>query len=155
MEYLKKGVMGFVFGIGFSLAVVLVLLLSNRVLERNLDTAEIIEPTKEDIVVMPQMKNWASEFSIEDRGMTFSSFGPEFMATLTNHSEKKATWVFVKTDLFNEAGDFIYQCEGSENQIAPGASRNIKVRCNLSGHPSAREIADAISSHKTFVADVH
>jgi hypothetical protein len=155
VEYLKKGMMGFVFGIGFSLAVVLVLFIANRVLERNLETAEIAEPSQENVVVMPQKKNWASEFSIEDKGMTFSSFGPEFMATLTNNSEKNATWVFVKTDLFNEAGDFIYQCESSENQLAPGTSRNIKIRCNLSGHPSAREIGDAISSHKTFVGDVH
>ena len=156
MKYLIKIFVGFLYGLGFSGALTLVLWVSNNYETENIKNETQSSDTSSEWEIKAQAaQKWKADFDVKDKGMVLSNLGPEFLVVVSNNSLKSAIWVFMRTDFFDDKGEFIYQCEESYEAIPAGEAANIKIRCNMSGNPTARSIVDSLDSYKTYVHEVH
>ena len=148
LNYVRKAIIGFAYGLGFAIAFILLNLIVAKIGAWRGQAINYAELEKRGAI---EQSIWFSEFVVEDQGMIMNDRGPEIMVTIANNSDKNAKWLFVKTDLYNKAGKFIYQCDGQLRQLAPYSKKNLKIQCDLRYSEETRKLRESIYTQDSFI----
>ena len=151
MEYLKKIIVGFLYGAGASLGFLLVAQLYPQGTFSEDATAPNLafEDRNQELNALRQKKLEAKALiEIEDRGTNKGAMGPEYIFTIRNQSSYKFTWVFPVVDLFDQSGAFLYRCQGNGiNPFPPGDTQHTIISCR----ELSREIYEKIATYEVRI----
>lgn len=168
-ESLKKLWHGFLFGIGFGVALSAITYVStlhlveavnskvtelneeNRITRHKVDIQTT--PTPIDLSDVPTLYPVTEdhELAIESHRAVISGLGIEMLGTLTNNSDNEYRSVELEAELFDSHNKFIYECkEYLHEPMPPASSLNFKVSC----HPLGKDVKEAYETYKLRVVHV-
>ena len=135
----KKIVQGFLLGLGFTVAFVLVLIAAQFIYKKYVFEDQVREATS------PFGSNW-KEYS-EDTGLVITEHKPiytensvEFIGVVANNGTDTWDMISIEIELFDKDGKFMDECsEYISSPLSPSESENFKASC---GGCEKRQIAD-------------
>jgi len=157
LSALKKLAAGAAYGSGFAVGFIIIFNLATSLWPVSRDisvTRKVLGSSKgEKRVYVPKtasdpqlQKLLVQEVNAINREHAF-----EILGTLVNESERTWQFVILRADLYDNAGNFIYQCDRYiDEQLRPGESINFKIPC-----PSLSKELKNYARHAIRVVDAY
>lgn len=130
-DFIKKVAAGLATGLGFSLAVVVVIYFSTELLVHNA-SEEAFEAAEENMPQTYGYKQYSKESGllIKSHRERKGDLGTEILVEIENTGDTTWSSVRLEAELFDENDVFVDECSGyMSGKIAPGEVKNLKIKC--------------------------